>query len=98
MGKHSELVDMVLKEFKVDYSILLGRKGRINYRHKRIDINPQFNEDLITLAHEVSHYIADSFGIAMSESEIEKNAYRLVQDSEIHDCLAYHIQGLKNGG
>jgi len=50
----------VQEDYRIQYKIM-DYKGQIDYLIHKIYLNPQYNEDLETLAHELCHYYHDIF-------------------------------------
>ena len=62
-----------LSEYYIHKERMLNAKGLINYNHRIIYYNPQFqNENGATLIHELLHHYYDKkLGIKQTEKEIE---------------------------
>jgi hypothetical protein len=87
----SDITD-ILDDYSIRYAST-GNKGDVDLYSQEIRINPIFNQDIETLAHEFYHiyYEIELEAPNIPEDIIENNALELVSDKKMYKCLEDYL-------
>jgi len=82
----------ILNEYKIKYKNT-PNMGEVDLGSQEIYINPGYNKDVETLAHEFMHiwYEQELEQPSVSEYYIEKESQELIKDKDMYDCLDNYL-------
>jgi hypothetical protein len=87
----SDITD-ILSDYDIKYANI-SVKGDVDFYSQEIRINPVYNQDIETLAHEFYHiyYEIELEAPDIPEEIIESNALDLVRDYKMYKCLEDYL-------